>query len=158
MKNNVKYNFNDLCVAMELACEKKIHNIYSNGELTEERLRTELEASGCTIRELEIEDAPIYIAATFIGRVSFAANELKGIKVPFFYDLHASKSFHKEYDMTRKGTFYGTAGIAKASNPEEMLDVGLLYGEFCDQPDKFDINEFIDENFDLNDYLPNLNR
>lgn len=83
MKIN-KYDFEDLAYAMEVACEKKIYDVYFSGEITEERIRKDLVSSGCTIEEFEFEDKGKYIELYYGGRVYLAANEAKGIKVPFF--------------------------------------------------------------------------
>ena len=156
MKIN-KYDFNDLAYAMEVACEKKIYDIYFSGEITEERIRKDLEAAGCTIEEFEFEDKGKYIEMYFSGYVYLAANEAKGIKVPFFYQVTASSIVDRENTSLQKVTFYGMAGISTTSDPEDMIDFSILYDEFYDNPGEIDINDFIDEKFDIKDYSPIVN-
>jgi hypothetical protein len=153
MKIN-KYDFNDLAYAMEVACEKKIYDIYFSGEITEERIRKDLEAAGCTIEEFEFEDKGKYIEMYFSGYVYLAANEAKGIKVPFFYQVTASSTLDKENTILQRGTFYGVSGISTTSDSEDMIDFSIIYDEFYDYPGEIDINDFIDEKFDVNEYSP----
>ena len=35
-----------------------------------------------------------------------------------------------------------------------MIDFSILYDEFYDYPGEIDINDFIDEKFDVNEYSP----
>lgn len=49
------------------------------------------------------------------------------------------------------------AGISTTSDPEDMIDFSILYDEFYDNPGEIDINDFIDEKFDIKDYSPIVN-
>ena len=151
---NKKYDIEDLAYAMEVACERKIYDVYFSGEITEDRIRKDLVSSGCTIREFEFEDKGKYIEMYFSGDVYLAANEAKGIKVPFFYQVTASSTLDKENTILRRGTFYGVSGISTTSDSEDMIDFSILYDEFYDYPGEIDINDFIDEKFDVNEYSP----